>query len=141
MSNLKEALLPYLIWKVKLLRVGLKITGQMSPSTIDKEISEMTEEIKEMTIRRRQVKAIDTNTSNDGATSNDRTTESDAAVEGETKTDETDFEKSDEVKSVATVPTLTQAEVESAMQKVSTVVNKPRTSAHLSSSSRSVLVL
>ncbi|KAH3837137.1 anoctamin-8-like isoform X2 [Dreissena polymorpha] len=41
-GNLREALLPYILWKMKLMRVGYNITGHMSPNTLEKEINDMT---------------------------------------------------------------------------------------------------
>ncbi|XP_052796169.1 anoctamin-8-like [Mya arenaria] len=36
-GNLREAVLPYFLWKAKLMKVGYDITGHMSPNTIEKE--------------------------------------------------------------------------------------------------------
>ncbi|XP_045215850.2 anoctamin-8-like isoform X2 [Mercenaria mercenaria] len=37
-GNIREALLPYVLWKMKLMKVGYNITGHMSPDTLKKEI-------------------------------------------------------------------------------------------------------
>ena len=37
-GNIREALVPYVLWKMKLMKVGYNITGHMSPDTLKKEI-------------------------------------------------------------------------------------------------------
>lgn len=41
LGNLREALLPYILWKMKLVKVGYDITGRMSPTTLEREIQGM----------------------------------------------------------------------------------------------------
>jgi len=38
LGNLREALLPYILWKMKLVKVGYDITGRMSPTTLEREV-------------------------------------------------------------------------------------------------------
>lgn len=37
-GNLREAVLPWLLWKIRLMKVGYTITGHMSPQTLEREV-------------------------------------------------------------------------------------------------------
>ncbi|XP_059171527.1 anoctamin-8-like [Physella acuta] len=89
LGNIKEALLPYVIWKARLYSVGYKIATRMSPASLEKEVRRMT--------KCPEPKA---SSSNIEKSSNDSDSESSHITEDED-----------------CLPALTQAEVESAMKK------------------------
>ncbi|XP_055956117.1 anoctamin-8 isoform X2 [Patella vulgata] len=94
-GNIKEVLLPYLIWKGRLLKFGYKMAGEMSPGSLDQQVKEMTEQKREKTPP--------------------------PPSEGTGMTIGTDQEgkeqtKQDKAETKNTGPVLTQAEVESAMK-------------------------
>ncbi|XP_046581534.1 anoctamin-8-like [Haliotis rubra] len=128
-GNLKEALLPYLVWKARLLKVGLQITGQMSPSSLDKEIKEMTSGVRQ---RRRGQVGEDTETVDNSPEQEQVETEPSPGDVGEESLQQClannilHKEKQEDPVIETTQsplgekmsgPTLTQAEVESAMKK------------------------
>ena len=44
-GNLREAVIPFILWKLKLIKVGYDITAHMSPSSIENEIKNIEREI------------------------------------------------------------------------------------------------
>lgn len=100
MGNLKEALLPYVIWKARLYSVGYRIATRMSPASVEKEVMKMTWQ----------------------------SSRKDLSMSGHRKKksrhESGDAKVSDDEESLPSeeddngVPSLTQAEVESAMKKV-----------------------
>ncbi|CAG5119252.1 unnamed protein product [Candidula unifasciata] len=98
-GNIKEALLPYVIWKARLYSVGLRIATRMSPASVEKEVRRMTARSSHgpKVVKDSKVSSKDMPAGNSGKNSDS---------EGSPVTEE-DEER---------LPTLTQAEVESAMK-------------------------
>ncbi|BFZ02010.1 hypothetical protein BsWGS_05048 [Bradybaena similaris] len=96
LGNVKEALLPYVIWKARLYRVGLRIVTRMSPASVEKEVRRMTAK-----------------PSHGPSVAKDSKVSSQDAAAGKSSDSENSpvTEEDDE-----RLPTLTQAEVESAMK-------------------------
>ncbi|GFS11038.1 anoctamin [Elysia marginata] len=91
LGNLKEALMPYVIWKARLYSVGYKLATRMSPASLDKEVERMTQQAEKAGKREEAGK----------------TAEGSCRLSGSEEDDDQD-EK---------IPALTQAEVESEMKK------------------------
>ena len=85
--------MPYVIWKARLYSVGYKLATRMSPASLDKEVERMTQQAKSKGNKKNE------------------TGKSPAHGPKFSGTDEDD--EQDE-----SIPTLTQAEVESEMKKV-----------------------
>ncbi|KAH9491750.1 Anoctamin-8 [Bulinus truncatus] len=92
LGNIKEALLPYIIWKARLYSVGYRIATQMSPASVEKEVRRMT---------RPQSQKSGSQPGKTKDSSKDSDSDSNSVTE-----------EDDEA-----LPALTQAEVESAMKK------------------------
>lgn len=95
LGNLKEALLPYIIWKARLYSVGYRIVTRMSPASVEKEVRRMT--------TRPDATNQSSKVSERGESGNINDSDSD-----DSPVTEEDEEG---------LPALTQAEVESAMKK------------------------
>ncbi|GFO46290.1 anoctamin [Plakobranchus ocellatus] len=87
LGNLKEALMPYVIWKARLYSVGYKLATRMSPASLDKAMERMTQQ------------------------ANSKAGIGTGEADKLSKSDEEDDEQDE------SIPILTQAEVESEMKK------------------------
>ncbi|RUS79435.1 hypothetical protein EGW08_012812, partial [Elysia chlorotica] len=91
LGNLKEAILPYVVWKARLYSAGYKLATRMSPASLDKEVERMTLQAEKGIQRKKAGKSLEGSSKLSGAEEDDAQDES--------------------------IPTLTQAEVESEMKK------------------------
>lgn len=109
-GNIREALLPYVIEKIKLFKIGYKMVEAMSPETLEKQIRQLEENERKST------------SSADGAEE-----ESPQGNESRTQSSEDDKAETrkvcdEEIEEVKTGLTLSQAEVEACMKKVSILI-------------------
>jgi len=99
-GNFKEAVLPYIVEKVKLMWIGVRIAESMSPDSLQHEMKQFAEQ------------SADSDKKNDGSVNGD---DGEAQPQVETRT-----VGSEEIEIVHSSLNLTQAEVEAAMTKVGT---------------------
>ncbi len=109
-GNIREALLPYVVEKIKLFKIGYKMVEAMSPETLEKQIRQLEENERKST------------SSADGAEE-----ESPQGNESRTQSSEDDKAETrkvcdEEIEEVKTGLTLSQAEVEACMKKVSILI-------------------
>ncbi|CAH1797955.1 unnamed protein product [Owenia fusiformis] len=106
-GNIKEALVPYIFYKLKIYKIGYDMTATMSPDTLDKQMKEMT------SCRRKNSRS---NSSSEDKCSESNSSVTDTSIE-HTPPKDKDSDCEDEIDVKQSGPQLTQAEVESAMKK------------------------
>ncbi|XP_005096900.1 anoctamin-8 [Aplysia californica] len=102
LGNLKEAFMPYVVWKARLYSVGYRMATRMSPASVEKEV-------KRMTARSRRVDSTASKAAK--AKDHQKKKNADGAKSSDSESSLLTEEEDDGL------PTLTQAEVESAMRK------------------------
>lgn len=109
-GNIREALLPYVVEKIKLFKIGYKMVEAMSPETLEKQIRQLEENDRRST------------SSAEGA-------EEESPYGSESRTPSSEDDKvetrkvcNEEIEEVKTGLTLSQAEVEACMKKVTFIV-------------------
>jgi len=108
-GNFKEAVLPYVVEKVKLMRIGIRIAESMSADSLQHEMRQFAEQSAAV----ESTKKTDVQLADDG----DEKVDSETQLHVETRTI-----GSEEIEIVHSGLNLTQAEVEAAMKKVGTFV-------------------